>query len=296
MKKLEKTLINICNNKRKELQKLIDEITRLDFEYILKQSGDGEEQRVQYDISEAWEEYIFILNGVLYRWDNCIQLLKNIIEDINKIVNPLQDGVIISGNQNCDKLSYEFENLIVSFPRLNEEPTITSISRTLSKSNKKLLENNCLKKNDKKGLYWQLNLIRNRFAHSTPGYYSTDTEYAQRYLAISSKILPISIKNNEIILNTTLINLTKNEYIQSVIQDVIIYKKYGEEESKKNIMDLLFSTKARGKSKDKPYMTYISNLGNFDLNKDFLELSMQLFEYIENQLNIIKNEFEIRSK
>ena len=137
-----------------------------------------------------------------------------------------------------------------------------------------------------------MNLLRNRFAHSTPGYYSTDTEYAQRYLAISSKILPISIKNNEIILNTTLINLTKNEYIQNVIQDVIIDKKYGEEESKKNIMELLFATKPSGKSKNKPYMTYIDNLGNFDLNKDFLELSLQLFEYIDNQLNIIQNEFE----
>ncbi len=57
-------------------------------------------------------------------------------------------------------------------------------------------------------------------------------------------------------------------------------------------MDLLFSTKPRGKNKNNPTIVFINNLGNFDLNEDFLILSLQMFDYIKIQLSIIKSEFE----
>lgn len=278
--------------KRQEITNYIDEITHLDFNYIIKKNGDGKEHRVQYDISEAWKDYLFVLNGILYRWDNCFGLFLQIKDEIKKLSKSFSEDIIICGCPTCDKMSYEFENLIISFPKINEDPTIINLSRVMSNVNQKRLRDNCFKKDDVDGLYWQLNLLRNRFAHSTPGYYSTDTTEAQRYMAISSKIFNVEIKNKNLFLKTTLINLSKNVYIKKVIQEVIIDKKFGEEESERPIMDLLFSTKPHGKNKNNPTMAFIDNLEYFDLNEDFLILSLHMFDYIKIQLNILKNEFE----
>lgn len=102
----------------------------------------------------------------------------------------------------------------------------------------------------------------------------------------------MEVKNTQLSLKTTLINLSKNDYIKTVIKEVIIEKKYGKDESKRPIMDLLVSTKPCGKNKNNPNMGFINNLGFFDLNEDFLILSLQMFEYIITQLKSIKSEFE----
>lgn len=282
--------INLCS----EISRIIKELEILSVQYTIKQNGIGEEHLAKYDISEAWKDYLFVLKGILYHWDNCFELLLQVKDEIKKISNSFNEDMIMCGSSTCDKLSYEFENLIVSFSKLNEEPTIINLTRVMSKENQKNLKDNCFNKEDIDGLYWQLNLLRNRFAHSTPGYYSTNTTEAQRYMAISSRIFNIEVKDKKLFLKTTLINLNKNDYVKKVIQEVIIDKKFGEEESQRPLMDLLFSTKPRGKNKSKPTMIFINNLGNFDLNEDFLILSLQMFDYIETQLKIIKNEFEIQ--
>ena len=285
-------MLQNCINLRSEISRIIKELEILSVQYTIKQNGIGEEQLAKYDISEAWKDYLFVLKGILYRWDNCFELLLQVKDEIKKISNSFNEDMIICGSSTCDKLSYEFENLIVSFSKLNEEPTIINLTRVMSKENQKKLKDNCFNKEDIDGLYWQLNLLRNRFAHSTPGYYSSNTTVAQRYMAISSRIFNIEVKNTQLYLKTTLINLSKNDYIKTVIKEVIIEKKYGEDESKRPIMDLLFSIKPCGKNKNIPIMVFINNLGFFDLNEDFLILSLQLFEYIINQLNCIKSEFE----
>ena len=111
-------------------------------------------------------------------------------------------------------------------------------------------------------------------------------------LNVDTIIIHVEIKDKNLFLKTSLINLSKNDYIKKIIKEVIIEKKFGEEESEKPIMDLLFSTKPRGKNKKNPTMVFINNLGFFDLNGDFLILSLQMFDYIKTQLEIIKSEFE----
>ncbi len=285
-------MLETCITSRTDISRIINELEQLSIQYTIQQYGIGEEHLAKYDISEAWKEYLFVLNGILYRWDNCFELLLQIKDEIKKISNSFNEDVIMCGCPTCDKLSYEFENLIVSFTKLNEEPTIINLTRVMSKDNQKQINDNCFKKEDINGLYWKLNLLRNRFAHSTPGYYSSNTTEAQRYMAISSRIFNVEIKDKNLFLKTSLINLSKNDYIKKIIKEVIIEKKFGEEESEKPIMDLLFSTKPRGKNKKNPTMVFINNLGFFDLNGDFLILSLQMFDYIKTQLEIIKSEFE----
>lgn len=285
-------MLDNCCRKRKELDSLIGEIEFLSMENVIEKGIDGEEHIVFYGISEAWGEYLYILNGILYRWDNCYSYLIQIFEEINKFHDINDDEIVICGIPLCDKLSYEFENFLISFPRLNEEPIIMNLARTMSKTKSKQLQDNCFKRNDVDGLFWEINLLRNRFAHSTQGFYSTNSEYAQRFMALSSKIFTIKVKQNKIKLLTTLINLEKNDFIKDIIQNVIIDKKCGEEKSKLPLIELLFSSKPSGKGKNKPQMAFIANLEYFDLNSDFLKLSLKIFEYIKKQLIIIKGEFK----
>ena len=57
-------------------------------------------------------------------------------------------------------------------------------------------------------------------------------------------------------------------------------------------MELLFNKKPYGKRKNNPQMLFISNLEFFDLNSDFLILLLKIFDYIKNQLEIIKRELD----
>ena len=287
-------MIEVCKNKRNGLNNLIHEIEILSCNYLLKQNGDGKEHLVTYDILEAWKDYLFVLNGILYRWDNCFRLLLEIIDEIKKLSNSFEQEFIMCSHPTCDKLSYEFENLIVSFPKLNENPTIENLSQVMSEINSKKLRDNCFKDDNHTNLFWKINFLRNRSAHATPGYYSDESTEAQRYMALSSRIFNIEIKNKKLYLKTTLINIDKNEYVRRTIQDFKIDKRFGKKNSQKPIMDLLFSKGPKEKGMKNSNMAFISNLGFFDLNEDFLILSLQMFDYIETQLKIIKNEFEIQ--
>lgn len=287
-------MIEVCKNKRNEFKTLIHEIEILSCNYLLKQNNDGKEHFVKYDLEHAWKDYQFVLNGILYRWDNCFSLLLQIIEEIKKLSNSFEQEFIMCSHPTCDKLSYEFENLIVSFPKLNENPTIENLSQVMSEINSKKLRDNCFKDDNLTDLFWKINFLRNRSAHSTPGYYSDESTEAQRYMALSSKIFNIEIKNKKLYLKTTLINIDKNEYVRRTIQDFKIDKRFGKKNSQKPIMDLLFFKGPKEKRMKTFNMAFISNLGFFDLNDDFLILSLQMFDYIETQLKNIKNEFEIQ--
>ena len=281
-----------CENQRKIINKLIYQIENLNCNYIIQQTGDGKEHLVRYDISEAWKDYLFVLNGILYRWDNCFGLLLQIKDEIKKLSKSFSEDMIMCNWPTCDKLSYEFENLIVSFNKINENPMIMNLSQVMSPYDSKKLKDNCYKDDSLKGLFWKINLLRNRSAHSTPGYYSDESNEAQRYMSISSRVFNIEIKEGKLYLKTTLINLDKNEYVRKIIQDVKIDKKFGKKNSQKPIMDLIFSKGPKEKNMKNHNMSFISNLGFFDLNEDFIILSLQMFNYIETQLQIIKKEFE----
>lgn len=282
-------LIDECEIMREQIAKTIFYIENRIRE---KLSVDvGIEKQVFNDIDNVCNDYLFIVFGVLYRWDNCINYLKQILGNIDRFYSNICEGDTLGCDMNCNLLSYEFENLLVSFARLNEAPLIEEISRHISRKNEKKLRDNCYKKNDNEGLYWEINLLRNRAAHSTPGYYTVHKERAARYMSISSRIRGIIIKDGCRIFHTNLISYRYNEYIKKVVKDYIVDSKHGDDMAKTPLMDLLFeSTKPTGRGKNNPQLLYISNLTWFDLNSEFLELSKDILGYIQVQLNIILEE------
>ncbi len=273
-----------CINKRNELSETINNINSQRFQMLIAQAG--EEQLVRYDIYSVWEDYEFVLQGVLYRLDNCMRYLDEIRQYVKKSVDSVKDSTVLSivTTQQCNYLSYEFENLLVAFSRLNEEPLIEEICRQLSGEKQKTLRNNCYRRNDIDGLYWKLNLLRNRAAHSTPGYYTQHKNRAARYMSISSKIRTINFSDGIAKFETSLINLSKSDHIKNIIKKNII-----DGGSNAPVMDFLFSdTTPKGHGKNNPVVIYPINLPRFDLNTDFLQLTLEMMRYIEVQLSIFQ--------
>ena len=273
---------NTCIYVREKIQKKIDSIQDKIIQKLVANSG--EEMLVKYNIDEVWKDYIFILQGVLYRWDICFLKQSQILESLKNLLpkQDLNERVLISASSKCDELSYEFENFLVSFARLYEEPLLVEISRHISRSEQKILRNGCPKRDDENGLFWELNLLRNRSAHTTPGFYTSHNDYSVRYMSISSKIRGIEYIDNKCMFTTQLLSFRKNDYIKDVIRKHII-----QEKSTTPLLELLFeSTTPKGRGKNNPQILFISNVRFFDLNEEFLELSLDMFKLIEVQLGI----------
>ncbi|GEM_PF-6613106 len=284
-------VIQDCINKRNQLLELITEInTKI---WNMRIAEVGKEILVTQSIDRVWEDYLFILNGILYRWDNC----NRYITEINELINRLdckysKDTIFVTPPRElADNLSYEFDSLLVSFSRLNEEALIVEISRHLKNGNEKKLRDNCYKKTDSNGLYWELNVLRNRAAHATPGYYTMHKDMAARYMSISSRIFNIDITDSGRSFRTTLLSYRNNSIIRQVVQDYIIDKKHGEENSNKPLMELLFpNTKPSGRGKNNPMVLFMSGVIFFDLNNEFYELSNDLLNYMIKQVEIFNDE------
>lgn len=284
-------IIQDCNNKRKQLSNLIEKIKSKIINKRISEAG--KEIAVTQSIDQVWEDYLFILNGILFRWDNCNKFILEINDYLKPFAHKDTEGIIYAAPPRdiADKLSYEFESLLVSFSRLNEEPLIVEISRHIKKKNQQKLKENCYKKTDSNGLYWELNILRNRAAHATPGYYTIHNDRAARYMSISSKISMIEMGESNCFFRTNLLSYRNNDIIRQVVQEYIIDKKYGEEYSEKPLMEILFpNTKPSGKGKNKPIVLFMSGVKRFDLNSEFYELSNDIFEYIINQVEIFDDE------
>lgn len=271
-----KRLINKCKEELNKINKSIEIIELKRINKLLKESG--EEKLVKYDISCVWQEYLFYLKGMLYRWNNCFLKLNQIIKEYNK------DGMFFGNNPIGDELSYEFENVLISFNKLYEDPLLIEIERHIPNADKKILRSVCPKKNDENGLYWEVNLLRNRAAHGIKGFYTEHDDFAARYMSISSEIRCIEVKEGEIKIITKLLSYRKNIHIREVVRKKII-----DAGQKTPLLNLIFESDVpKGKGKKNPQLLFMSNVAYFDLNNEFLELSMDFFKYIETQLELFE--------
>lgn len=277
-------MIEKCTSTRSKIQANIDSINNRIMQKKIAQAG--VEIKAAYNLDEVWSDYLYVLNGILYRWDKCILKLKEILEMLEEftIASEAEGQIFIGAFQQCNELSYEFENLLVSFAKLYEEPLLVEVSRHLSKTEQQKFRKCCPQRDDENGLFWEMNLLRNRAAHSTPGFYTMHQNYSARYMSISSKIRGIEYMEGKFVFVTQLLSLRKNDYIKGVIRKQII-----EEESNIPLLELLFeSNTPKGKGKKNPQVLFMSNVSFFDLNEEFLELTLDMFKLIENQIDIFE--------
>lgn len=280
-----------CIFKKEQIECIIGEIKEAINNKNVSEAG--KEIPVTQNIFSVWEDYLFILNGFLIRWDDCNKYIQDILNHLNGY-NIVENCQLSAPMPQANWLSYRFEDLLVAFPRLNEEPLIVEIERYVNNNNRKKIRNNRYIREDAHGLFWELNLLRNRAAHSIKGNYTQHEGVAARYLSISSEFSVIDYHNGQWVFRSNLYSYRNNEFISEIVQDYIIDAKHGDELAKKTLMELLFeNTKPKGHGKKKPILLFPSNIEFFDLNSEFYALSNDMLGYIIAQLEVFKSEIVI---
>lgn len=242
------------------------------------------EKIVVYDHTLAWETYSFILRKVLYRMRCVLEALISIIDDV-KNIKLIDDGdVFVPVYPQYEPLFYDFEDMLVSFLKAYEGEYIEDVIRCFNKSCKDEFNNNLPRRNDVDGLFWKINILRNRVAHSTGGRYLNKDSKASRFTDFSSQAKMIRVNSESIAMECSLVDIDKNPEIKQVIKDVLIEKKCGEGCSYNNIFDLLFPDRSpKGHNKKHPNMV-LPIIGCFNYFSSFISLSNQMLDYIDNQI------------
>lgn len=242
------------------------------------------EKVVVYDHTSAWESYSFVLRKVLYRMNSVSEALISIIDEINSIPFFDGDNIAVPFDRKYEYLFYDFEDMIVSFSKAYEGEYIEDIVRCFNKSCKQEFDNNRPRRDDINGLFWKINLLRNRVAHSTGGRYLNKDGRASRFTDFLSQAKMITIKNDSIEMECSLIDIDKNPEIKRIIKEFLIDKKYGEGYCYNNIFDLIFPEKSpKGHNKKSPNVV-LPVIGRFDYYTSFITLSKQMLDYLDNQI------------
>lgn len=290
------SMLKTIDELEKELKKTISqvEVMLLPFNYIdfknVEPNVESKECIATYTASHAWQDYKYNINRVLYHMKRMIMQEKNqcnyLTEHINRSQNEENYGFYLGVGTGVDDLAYEFESMVTAFARLYEEPLIVECCRYMKHKYSKVFKENCPKRADIDGLWWRINLLRNRVVHTTPGVYSQKEDVSWRFQTISSQCKTIGFSTDSKIglsMPSTLIDM--DDKLKLLIQECILDKKYGEEIAKKNIFDILFpEQQPKGHGKNKPQMLFMGGITVFDYFDGFFDLSHKMLQHIQSQI------------
>jgi len=242
-------------NALKDLQKMNQHIKRqlcclqsLQWVYTCEKFQVGVEHRATYDLPELLEEYSWKVNKCHYFLgkyiDGVLQELafhKNHMESM-----PNTENIFMGKTASLDEAVYNFDAFVLAASTLLEGASIDYMATYL----KKTPIAQYYPKKQEIGLYWQLNLLRNRIIHHTGGRYDNG-EICRRFFDFSSRINGIRLNNNNIQLECTQIDVYRSPEVQREIVRVL---STGDES---NVFDCLFPDKAgKGRGKKNPDMLY----------------------------------------
>lgn len=267
-----------------ELQKKMDDIRKsyinVDFKieaikiaslFLNLQKYNGKEQLVRYDEFQIIEDF-------LYKEKELIYFINNFIEQLNTLVTNIKfenKNVFIPNSNNT--FTYYFDSLITQFSLMIESEQRLQIERYFKEKDNLLFYPN----RNEFGLWWEVFMLRNRIVHYTGNRYLDNKLECNCYYPFSSKCMGINITdNNNITINSTLIDIYKDGFIKAKIEESI--------KTKTNPFDLLFPNKsAKGKNKNNPIINFI----NKDIWFDYATSGIRLLYEINSFLDDINNLF-----
>ena len=270
-----KKIKNNFNKTQFQIQSILIASMQLNYEKC-----GSEEQLVRYDELRIVEEY-------LYKEKELIYFISQFLTNINSMVDKINhtDGNISFPPTN-DKFQFYFDSMITQLYLLFESEQRVQIQHYFNKDKDFIFYPN----RNQYGLWWEVYMLRNRIVHYTKNRYLPKREDCACYHSFSSKCNMIRIdQNNNITINSTLIDIYKDDVFKKKIEEAII--------SKENPFDLLFPNKsAKGRNKKYPVVSFIDRDIWFDyassgirlLNQvsDFLNsINKMFFNYFYNQLN-----------
>lgn len=245
------------------LRKQINTLSIIENLYIIEKSPINEEYICQFDLQDLWRDYSVKLKKCIYFLENyCSRLLKEI---------DYQDYLIQADDISVPPSVY-LEEAIFNFDAL-----ILAVSAVIDNEEKDYLKNQFRKakisdiypSKKETGLYWQLNILRNRIIHHTGGRYINDGE-CKRFLDFSSMVQMIRIVHGNISLCCTQIDVDKDD-VKEVLSKAI--------QTGNNIFDELFPNKSgKGPRKKHPIMV----IPNKDIYFDHTDAGVKMISQIQD--------------
>lgn len=258
----------VKNNEK--IKKQILCLQALNSTYAQERFQVGQEYELTYDISELTDEYSWKIKKCQYFLD---KYLQGILKELESISDLQKDNCITTGRTYfLDEAIYNFDAFVLASSEILEGESIGYMTSYLRRTP----VSNYYPKKAEIGLYWQLNLLRNRIIHHTGGRYD-NSGGCYRYCDFSSRINVIRFENGHIKMECTQIDVYRSSEVQNVILSVM---KNGD---KTNVFDCLFPEKSgKGHSKKTPGVLYPGITLYFDHVTSGIRFVSEIQEFILN--------------
>ena len=257
----------------------------------------GQEYLLTFDFSDVWDEYAWKVRKCTYFLKN---YLKNMLEEIKRVEQSIEqmkkamgspkneqnDELFIAVSQSVSVACYNFDAFILATCSLMDQEEKEYVERYIKNTeiatfypNKKEI-----------GLYWQLNLLRNRIVHHTGGRFDNG-EVCSRFFDFSSRINGIREKNGHITMECTQIDVYRSKVVQMEILNIILT------ESRDNLFDRLFpDKKGKGHGKHSPVMIQPGVTLYFDHIDSGTRLIQEIQRFLTNMNLAFLREFIVAIK
>lgn len=191
-------------NRNLFLRKQINALSIISVQYIVEKNPINEEHKCQFDLPDLWKDYSLKLKKCAYFLEHyCIGLLKE-IEFQNDLIRV--DNISVSPSSYLEEAIFNFDAFILS-----TSSVIDYEGRNYLATQFKRVKIGDIYPNRKEiGLYWQLNILRNRIIHHTGGRFINGEE-CQRFLDFSSMVQMIRVTHGNISLGCTQIDVCKED-------------------------------------------------------------------------------------
>lgn len=244
----------------------------------------GIEKLVEYGFSDTWKTVSFDIRRVLYHLERYCRKLIDVVNIVDEFCDT--PAMSISPFQLCKEVAFEFDSLILTFSKLISAENKALIKKYSGKNASKKIENIFPNRTDLR-LYWRINLLRNRIAHSSIEKYNYNDKTCSKYMDFSSEPIFISSGSDfHISMKCSLIDSEQDHRIGMMIQEEIIDKN----DRTTNVFDLLFpNSSAKGYNKNKPNVLYFGDI-SYDYFNSSISLVYDILIFIDNINNFYVNE------
>lgn len=241
---------------------------------VIKQTGDKEVQ-VQYEIENVINEFLYKENKTIFLIGKFLICYLKILNTTSKLF--LEKNICFPPDSRYQELTYYFDSFISSFSVIIEPEQKELLKQYF---NKDIIDKKYPSKQNI-GIYWQINMLRNRILHFTSRRYDYTNKACYCYENFSSEIKMINIdQEGNISIPSTLIDIYSDKKIEMAINKSI--------SDGSNVFDNLFPNKTpKGYSKKKPFICHISN----DIFFDYTNSLINLLSEIENFFDDINSIF-----
>ena len=254
------------------MRKQMNALSIISIQYIIERNPIGEEYKCKYDLPDLWREYELKLKKCIYFLEHyCNELIKEL--DFHR--DPLQSNDIsVSPTIHLEEAIFNFDAFVLSTATIMDYEERDYLIAQF----KKARINDIYPNKEEIGLYWQLNLLRNRIIHHTGGRFM-NTKECNRFLDFSSMVSIIRVVHGSLLLVCTQIDACK-EAVKEVLPAAI--------QTGENVFDVLFPTKSgKGHGKTHPIMI----MPNKDIYFDHADTGVNMISKIQDFVSKLNQAF-----